>query len=176
MRTHLAQENHTATFEVVAELGKLLGLNKSASLALALLFLADEPLSLDEIAARIGIAKSTCSVILGNLQQTGLIETVDRPRDRHKFYELIDNPGDVFALLIAQRLESAAGRQQNPFVTDRPDDTVGARSDRVLQRLNQLKSIHTVLLQFAILLRTQRAQAWQELSTRLHYDPGPTQR
>jgi DNA-binding transcriptional regulator GbsR (MarR family) len=152
-------------FDAVAELGKLLGLNKSTSLALALLYTADVPLSLDDIAARTGTAKSSNSVILKNLEQMGLAQVVDRPHDRRKFYKIVDNPGDAVAILVAQRLDNLTTRAENL-----PDDDQTEHSAQFVCRLNQLKSIYNVLLQAATYLRAQRAEAWDGMSSRLSPD------
>ncbi len=154
-----------ALFEAVVKVGKLLGLNKSASLALALLFAADQPLSLDDITASTGIAKSSNSVILKNLEQMGLVESVNRPHDRRKYYRVVDNPAEAFAVLIAQRLDNVAGRQQELFDSDHPNHSAAYR-----QRLVQLKAIYLGLLQAANYLRIQRANAWHEMNTRLAVD------
>ncbi len=151
-----------ALFEAVVKLGKLLALNKSASLALALLFAADQPLSLDEITSSTGIAKSSNSVILKNLEQMGLVEAVNRPHDRRKYYRVVDNPGEVFAVLIAQRLDNATSRQYDLPESDHSDHSV-----EYVQRLTQLKAIDLGLLQAASYLRAQRANAWSDMNKRL---------
>ncbi len=152
-------------FEAVAKVGKLLGLNRSASLALALLFAADQPLSLDEITRNTGIAKSSNSVILKNLEQMGLVESVNRPHDRRKYYRVVDNPGEAFAVLIAQRLDNITGRQHHLFDIDHT-----AHSAAYLQRLEQLRTVYLGLVQAASYLRAQRADAWSDINRRLSLD------
>lgn len=149
-------------FEVVAELGRLLGLNKSSSLALAFIFATDRPLSLDEITDQTGIAKSSNSVILKNLQQMGLIETVAMPQTRRKFYKAVENPADVLAALIAQQFESVTRHQQALQALHETDYSTTFKS-----RFNQLNTIQYVFLQMAGLLRAGRADAWEDISNRL---------
>lgn len=155
----------SALFDAVAEFGKLLGLNKSASLALALLFTADRPLCLDEITEQSGIAKSSNSVILKNLEQMGLIESIDQPHDRRKFFQMVDDPGDAFAVLIARRLDSMTSRQHEIHNIEENN-----HSDQYDRRVAQLKAIYLSLLQAASYLRTRKSEAWEDLTERFVID------
>lgn len=152
-------------FEAMADLGKLLGLNKSASLALALLYASDEPLSLDEVTTNTGIAKSSNSVILKQLEQMGLIEAVHQPRDRRKFYQIVESPGERFAMLIAQRLSNVTSRQQDLF--ELADDD---HSPQFVERIDQLKIIYLGLQQMATFLRTWRVDDWEAFDERFTPD------
>ena len=148
-------------FDAVAELGKLLGLSKSASLALALLFVSEVPLSLDDIAQQAGIAKSSISVILKTLEQMGLTTTVDKPTDRRKYYRVVDNPGDALALVFAQRLDNLTAHRQALL----EPDTAEISPDDV--RFEQIKTIYKGLLHLSELFRSQRADAWENLDEHL---------
>ncbi|GAB4571352.1 MAG: hypothetical protein Kow0077_07840 [Anaerolineae bacterium] len=142
-------------FEAAAELGKLLGLNKSASLILAHLFTIEDAVSLDQISEDLGIAKSSNSVILKTLEQMGLVEAVHVPHDRRKFYRLVENPGERLSLLISRRLENIVSRQKPILTADAPHE-----SELVEARQEQLRMIYRALLHLASLLRDTRAEAW----------------
>jgi DNA-binding transcriptional regulator GbsR (MarR family) len=152
-------------FDATAELGKLLGLSKSASLALAVLFTTDEPLSLDEVAAHTSIAKSSISVILKNLEQMGLTEVIDKPHDRRKYYKVVDNPGEAVAALVARRLDHLTGRQQEALALKQ-----AAFSAQQKERLDQLISIYQGLIQIAAFLHARRADAWADMRSCLKID------
>jgi DNA-binding transcriptional regulator GbsR (MarR family) len=158
-------EGDVVLFEAVAELGKLLGLNKSAALALAFLFAADGCASLDEISASSGIAKSSSSVILKNLEQMGLVEVVHQPHDRRRYYQVAGDPGDRVAMLIARRLKSLADHQQDICQIGNTD-----HSRQYTHRVEQLKGIYQGLLQAANFLQVQRAEAWKAFDERLSLD------
>ncbi|MBN1966392.1 MAG: MarR family transcriptional regulator [Anaerolineae bacterium] len=160
-----ADNTDAICFEAVAELGKLLGLNKSASLALALLFTQAEPLSLDTIADQTNIAKSSTSVILKNLEHMGLVCTVDRPHDRRKFYQIADSLAAAFAALVARRLAPVTDRRSAIQAARRspghcPDDA----------RLDELQAIYSSLEHVATLFDSQRAAAWGVIQDRLVTD------
>lgn len=150
-------------FDAVAELGKLLGLSKSASLALALLFVTEAPLSLDEIAQQTGIAKSSISVILKTLEQMGLTATVDKPTDRRKYYRMADNPGDALALVMARRLENLTAHRQKLLESDQ---TAANLEDG---RFQQIRAIYKSLSHLSELFRSQRADAWVNLDEHLTF-------
>ncbi len=157
-------EGNSALFDAVAELGKILGLSKSASLTLALLFVADEPLSLDEVAAQTGIAKSSISVILKNLEQMNLAETVDWANDRRKYYRVTSTPADAFAVGIAQRIENLTTRRQH--ILDPESDV---RPSLPADRLEQLQSMYHGLIQLSEFFRSHRAEAWESLNSQLSH-------
>jgi DNA-binding transcriptional regulator GbsR (MarR family) len=158
------QDTDTAIyFDAVAELGKLLGLSKSASLALALLFVSATPLSLDEIAQQTGIAKSSISVILKTLEQMGLTTTVDKPTDRRKYYRVVDNPGDALALVVARRLENLTAHRETLL---EPEPAMASPENG---RFEQIKTIYKGLAHLSELFRAQRADAWENLDEQLMF-------
>ncbi len=161
-------ENHqedAILFEAVVELGKLLGLNKAAALALALLFAAEQPLSLDDISERSGIAKSSSSVILKSLNQMGLVEVVHQPHNRRKFYRATENPAERIAMLFARRLESLQAHQHQMVQLSQT-----SHSQHYACRIEQLNGVYQGLLQAANFLRQQRAGAWKGFDERLAPD------
>jgi DNA-binding transcriptional regulator GbsR (MarR family) len=172
----MSQSNEDCpTFEAVAELGKILGLNKSASLALALLFTEETPLPLDEIARKTGIAKSSISVILKNLEQLGLAIGVTKTNDRRKYYRITDNPGDAFAMVIARYLDHITVSQQEVLAQHHPDTAAEAVDNPSTPgdghaAQQQLRVIYQSLAQLAAFFRTQRADAWPALCERLALD------
>jgi DNA-binding transcriptional regulator GbsR (MarR family) len=65
----------------------LLGMiNKAGGQIYALLFLSDEPLSLDEISARLGISKSNVSINIRLLEDFGLVRKVWVKGSRKDYY------------------------------------------------------------------------------------------
>ncbi|GEM_PF-2840214 len=167
MNTQQAAVIDTLFFDAVAELGKLLGLSKSASLALAVLFTEGRPLSLDEVANKTKIAKSSMSVILKSLEQMGLVEVAGKLHDRRKFYKISDNLGDAVALAIARRLDHFVGWEQ------RLQDAQSASQSGNAKQIAELTAIYETLTKLAVFFRTRRADAWQDIQECLADDnPG----
>jgi DNA-binding transcriptional regulator GbsR (MarR family) len=86
------------------EMGEVWGVNRSVSQIHALLYIADQPLSADEIADRLKLARSNVSTSLRELMGWSLIRRVSALGDRRDFYEA---EADVFEMV--RRI--AAGRK-----------------------------------------------------------------
>ncbi len=74
-------------------MGETWGVNRSVSQIHALLYIADQPLSAEDIAARLKLARSNVSTSLRELLAWSLIRRVSALGDRRDFYEA---EADVF--------------------------------------------------------------------------------
>jgi DNA-binding transcriptional regulator GbsR (MarR family) len=83
------------------ELGTVWGVNRSVAQIHALLYLCDEPLTADDIAAQLAMARSNVSVSLRELLGWSLIRRVHAMGDRRDYYEA---EADMFEMVrrIAQ--------------------------------------------------------------------------
>jgi hypothetical protein len=90
----------------------------------------------------------------------GLVETVDVPHERRKFFKIVDNPGESFAMLIARRIDIVTTRSHGILAID---DT--EHSAQFASRISQLKTIYKALLQTAQYLRDQRSEVWEDICT-----------
>ena len=86
------------------EMGEVWGVNRSVSQIHALLYVSDRPLSADEIADRLRLARSNVSTSLRELLSWSLVRRVSALGDRRDFYEA---EADVFEMV--RRI--AAGRK-----------------------------------------------------------------
>ena len=104
------------------------GLSPIAGRLFALLMLAAEPQSLDELAASLGVSKASVSTDARRLLDRGIVERTRRTGDRRDFYELAP---DFFARVIRARV--ARWRRIQQLVDEVRDDTTalsGAARDR----------------------------------------------
>ena len=69
------------------EMGTVWGVNRSVAQIHALLYLCDEPLTADDIAAQLAMARSNVSVSLRELLGWSLIRRVQAMGDRRDYYE-----------------------------------------------------------------------------------------
>ena len=69
------------------EMGAVWGVNRSVAQIHALLYVADEPMTADDIADQLGMARSNVSVSLRELVGWSLIRRVHAMGDRRDFYE-----------------------------------------------------------------------------------------
>jgi DNA-binding transcriptional regulator GbsR (MarR family) len=96
------------------------GLSPIAGRLFALLMLAAEPQSLDELAEALGVSKASVSTDARRLLDRGIVERTRRTGDRRDFYELAP---DFFARVIRARV--ARWRRIQQLVGDvRVDSTV----------------------------------------------------
>jgi DNA-binding transcriptional regulator GbsR (MarR family) len=77
------------------------GLSPIAGRLFALLMLAPEPQSLDELAESLGVSKASVSTDARRLLDRGIVERTRRTGDRRDFYELAP---DFFAKVIRARV------------------------------------------------------------------------
>jgi DNA-binding transcriptional regulator GbsR (MarR family) len=118
------------------EMGTAWGVNRSVAQIHALLYLSDEPLTADDIAAQLAMARSNVSVSLRELLGWSLIRRVHAMGDRRDYYEA---EADMFEMVrrIAQGrkareidpaltvLRSACGRRK-PTSASRPARASGS--------------------------------------------------
>jgi DNA-binding transcriptional regulator GbsR (MarR family) len=97
----LAERRKTALVRFVSAwsgMASLFGFNPSTARVRALLFGAGVPLSLSEIAERLGISRGNASMCLKELRGWGVIQKISKPPDRQDWYA---SRGDLFRQTIA---------------------------------------------------------------------------
>jgi DNA-binding transcriptional regulator GbsR (MarR family) len=77
------------------------GMSPIAGRLFALLLLADQPRSLDDIADSLAVSKASVSTDARRLLERGIVDRVAKPGDRRDYYEL--SP-DFFARIIDSRI------------------------------------------------------------------------
>lgn len=79
------------------------GFPRIAGRIFGLLLVADDPLSLDDMAEKLDVSKASVSNDARRLAQHGIVELVSRTGDRRDYYRIGD---DAFARSMRLRLES----------------------------------------------------------------------
>jgi DNA-binding transcriptional regulator GbsR (MarR family) len=85
------------------ELGTRWGLNRSVAQIHALLYLSAEPLTADQIASLLTIARSNVSTSLRELQGWGLVRVVHVMGDRRDHFDTIHYVWEMFTIVIEER-------------------------------------------------------------------------
>jgi DNA-binding transcriptional regulator GbsR (MarR family) len=83
--------------EGVARICRLYGVNPLCGRLFAMLFVAPGPLSLDELCAKAGAAKSTLSVALRQLLSMRVVKRRPPGSDRRDYYEAVTDPWEILA-------------------------------------------------------------------------------
>lgn len=109
---------------LAGELAESLSFNRSIGQIYGLLYLASEPLSLEDIANRLGMSKGNASINLRALASWGAVRPVWVRGSRRDHYEADRN----IKALALRRLEEGLSRRL---------DLAEDKMDRILSRLNQ---------------------------------------
>jgi DNA-binding transcriptional regulator GbsR (MarR family) len=120
-------------------LGDRWGVNRSVSQIHALLYVSDKPLTAEEIADSLGIARSNVSTSLRELIAWDLIRTVPVLRDRRTFYVAETDLWTLVARIAAGRkereLDPAAAALRDCLASAEDDDTVSPVATRRLREM-----------------------------------------
>jgi DNA-binding transcriptional regulator GbsR (MarR family) len=144
MTKPFAQAAHTFE-DGVARICRLYGMNPLAGRLFAILFLAPEPLALDELCERVGAAKSSVSVTLRRLLTVRVVERLPPRPDRRDFYRAISDPWEIIAdwsrLFFQPELEmwreSSASLTEALRARDAPR---GAANRELRERISRVRS------------------------------------
>ncbi len=96
----------TATQDFIThwgEMGTRWGINRTVAQIHALLFIADEPLTADEISDTISAARSTISTGLHELQSWGLVRITHLLGDRRDHFETHSDVWEMFSIVLRER-------------------------------------------------------------------------
>jgi len=116
---------------------------------ISLLLFSDKPLSLQEMADRLGVTKAAVSIRIRALERMGLCEKISRPGDRRSYYQLVEDPG-----LVSIRISLAAMRRFSSFLenllanfpTGYPEE-LKASYEMARRRLKEMKALHDLFLE-----------------------------
>jgi DNA-binding transcriptional regulator GbsR (MarR family) len=85
------------------EMGARWGINRTVAQAHALLHVSSTPLTAEEIATMLSVARSNVSTSIRELQGWGLVRTVHEIGDRRQHFESIKDVWEMFRIIIDQR-------------------------------------------------------------------------
>jgi len=85
------------------EMGARWGINRTVAQIHALLHISATPVTAEEIAALLNVARSNVSTSIHELQGWGLVRTVQELGDRRQHFESIKDVWDMFRIIVDQR-------------------------------------------------------------------------
>jgi DNA-binding transcriptional regulator GbsR (MarR family) len=85
------------------EMGSRWGINRTIAQIHALLYISPDPLTAEEISETLGIARSTVSTGLHELQSWGVVKVIHLFGDRRDFFEVIGDVWEMFRVVLAER-------------------------------------------------------------------------
>jgi DNA-binding transcriptional regulator GbsR (MarR family) len=87
------------------EMGTRWGVNRTVAQVHALLYLAAEPLTAEDIAETLSVARSNVSTSLKELQNWDLVQTESRIGDRRDYFTTTADVWTLFLTVVEQRVE-----------------------------------------------------------------------
>ncbi len=109
------------------------GLTLTFGRVFGLLLLSDDPLSLDDLAAQLGVSKSGTSVAARDLERLGVARRLGTPGSRRVLYEANDNLEPIFEAQFARIRHQLTNLQ-------RAEPLLG--QGRAKERLDEMKELH----------------------------------
>src|SRR5512145_988535 len=85
------------------EMGARWGINRTVAQIHALLYLSEKPLTAEEIADTLGVARSNVSTSLRELQNWGIVRIVHVMGDRRDHFESMKDVWDMFRIILDER-------------------------------------------------------------------------
>jgi len=107
------------------EMGTRWGVNRTVAQMHALLFASPQPMTADELATTLSVARSNVSISLRELQAWGLIRVVHVMGDRKDHYEAIKDVWEMLHIILEER----KSREIDPTLTVLRECVVEARDD-----------------------------------------------
>ena len=95
------------------EMGSRWGVNRTVAQIHALLYLSPAPITAEEIAETLGVARSNVSTSIKELQAWGLIRTVNVMGDRRDYFESLKDLWEMFMVIMEERKK----REIDPTLT-----------------------------------------------------------
>jgi DNA-binding transcriptional regulator GbsR (MarR family) len=90
------------------EMGAKWGINRTVAQIHALLYLSDRPLHAEDIAARLGVARSNVSNSLRELQGWGIVKVTHILGDRRDHFESMKDVWEMFRIIVDERKKREA--------------------------------------------------------------------
>ncbi|VVB70649.1 Putative HTH-type transcriptional regulator [uncultured archaeon] len=130
--------------EACIEIAKNKGYGDAAGLLRGILFLAKEPISLDELTAETGYSKSTVSANMSFLEQQGLARRVVTPGDKRYRYVPVTDPNSLNGAMIANLLKEVLLILKALEQTEKDLRTSGSSDENIMTRIAAIRSSYQI--------------------------------
>ncbi len=140
------------------EMGARWGINRTVAQIHALLHVSAVPLTAEEVASALSVARSNVSTSIRELQSWGLVRTVHLLGDRRQHFESIKNVWEMFRIIIDQRKR----REIDPTLEmlrlciaetesdDSKDDYTRQRLKDIYEFFSEVEGLYSDIRQFPV--------------------------
>ena len=156
------------------EMGSSWGINRATAQIYALLYLSPQALTADEISGTLGIARSTVSTGLRELQNWRLVRIVPLLGDRRDYFEALEDVWEMFQTILRERKRRefdptlAVLRQSAAELDADADPFVHQRLQAMLSFFEAAATIYEQVAQLPIDTLTKIAEVGDKFSKMLH--------
>jgi len=123
------------------EMGSRWGVNRTVAQVHALLYLSAEPLTAEDIAEALSVARSNVSTSLRELQNWQLVQATHQMGDRRDFFSTSHDVWQLFLIVIQQRVE----REIEPTIAALGRLAVEARAEKQPEVTARIVDMHAFL-------------------------------
>ncbi len=123
------------------EMGSRWGVNRTVAQVHALLYLSPEPLTAEDIADTLSVARSNVSTSLRELQNWQLVQATHQMGDRRDFFTTSHDVWQLFLTVVEQRVE----REIEPTITVLSRLRTEARAEKQPELAARIASMHSFL-------------------------------
>jgi DNA-binding transcriptional regulator GbsR (MarR family) len=123
------------------EMGSRWGVNRTVAQVHALLYLSPEPLTAEDIADLLSIARSNVSTSLRELQNWQLVHATHRMGDRRDFFSTSHDVWQLFLTVVQQRVE----REIEPTIAALERVAAKARTEKQPEVTARIATMHAFL-------------------------------
>ena len=123
------------------EMGSRWGVNRTVAQVHALLYLAAEPLTAEDIAEALTVARSNVSASLRELQNWQLVQAAHQMGDRRDFFSTSHDVWQLFFTVVRQRVE----REIEPTIAVLGRLEMGARAEKQPEVTARIAAMHAFL-------------------------------
>jgi DNA-binding transcriptional regulator GbsR (MarR family) len=123
------------------EMGSRWGVNRTVAQVHALLYLSAEPLTAEDIAAALSVARSNVSSSLRELQNWQLVQPTHQMGDRREFFSTSHDVWQLFLTVVEQRIE----REIKPTIAALSRLAAEARTEKQPEVTARIDAMHAFL-------------------------------
>lgn len=135
-------------------MGSRWGVNRTVAQVHALLYLASEPLTAEDIAEAISVARSNVSTSLRELQNWQLVQATHQLGDRRDYFSTSHDVWQLFLTVLQQRVE----REIEPTIAALGRLATEARAEKQPEVTARIEAMHAFL---------QHVHGWYQQMTKL---------
>ena len=117
------------------EMGTRWGVNRTVAQIHALLFLANQPMTADEIMETLNVARSNVSNSLKELQSWGLVKVLHELGDRRDHFVALQDVWEIFSVITEERKK----RELDPTLTVLRECAIEAETDNEIEAATREK-------------------------------------